>query len=201
MSGRTFKTIIIAITSLLLAGAFLTGCTSAKTQAFKASDTSTTPESTAPTSPLTVDPTPSVSTPHSVKLTLYFPNSNATGLIPTNRTVTVNDQEVIKTMFKELETPPSGLEKPLPQGTTLISAAVKDGVATINLSKEFKKNFGGGSAGEQMTIYSIVNTLTTLSNVHSVQFLLDGKKQDGILGNLATDTPLKRNESLILKTN
>lgn len=135
-----------------------------------------------------------------MKLTLYFPNAEASGLIATERTVVVKDGAVIKTMFAELATPPKGLEKPLPQGTTLLGATVSaEGVATIDLSSDFKKNFGGGSAGEEMTMYSIVNTLTTLPNITSVQFLLDGKKLDGILGNLDTSTPLKRNESLIVK--
>jgi len=187
---------------MLLAGAFLTGCSSAKTQAVKSSENATTPTPAATPAPAT--PTASTlpdTTPHSVKLTLYFPNSDASGLVPTDRTVTVADQEVIKAMFTELATPPTGMEKPLPKGTVLKSASVKDGVATIDLSTEFKKNFTGGSAGEEMTLYSIVNTLTTLSNVQSVQFLLEGKKLDGILGQLDTSTPLKKNVSLILKAN
>jgi len=200
MLKNTFKTLVLAIVSLLLAGTFLTGCNSAKTQAVKLSDSATYPVTpTTPTSP-TLSNLPDT-TPHSVKLTLYFPNSDASGLIPTDRTVVVADQEVIKAMFAELATPPPGMQKPLPNGTTLLSASVKDNVATIDLSTEFRTNFGGGSAGEQMTMYSIINTLTTLPNVHSVQFLLDGKKLDAILGNLDTSVPLKRNDSLIIKTN
>ncbi|MDR3585386.1 MAG: GerMN domain-containing protein [Desulfosporosinus sp.] len=200
MLKNTFKTLVFAIVSLLLIGTFLTGCNSAKPQAVKPSDSATSPDTpTTPTSP-TVSNLPDT-TPHSVKLTLYFPNSDASGLIPTDRTVVVADQEVIKAMFVELATPPPGMQKPLPKGTTLLSASVKDNVATIDLSTEFRTNFGGGSAGEQMTMYSIINTLTTLPNVHSVQFLLDGKKLDGILGNLDTSVPLKRNDSLIIKTN
>lgn len=196
MFRRSFNTLVFTFVALLFAGLFLTGCT--KTQAVTPSNNTPAPESTAPTQPAATTPTQPA--PNSVKLTLYFPNSDATGLVATDRTVTLNDDEVIKAMFNELATPPSGLEKPLPQGTNLLSASVNsDGVATINLSKEFQKNFSGGSASEQMTIYSIVNTLTTLSNVHSVQFLLEGKKLDGILGNLATDTPLKPNESLNVK--
>ncbi|MDP4126985.1 MAG: GerMN domain-containing protein [Bacillota bacterium] len=200
MFKHSFKILLLTLVTLLLAGIFLTGC--AKTQAVKPTDSTPASkiESSAPAQPVAANPTPSQPTPHSIKLTLYFPNSDATGLVATDRTVTLNDEEIIKAMFKELTTPPSGLEKPLPQGTTLLSASVStDGVATISLSKEFQKNFKGGSAGEQMTIYSIVNTLTTLSNVHGVQFLLEGKKLDGILGNLATDTPLKRNERIIVK--
>ena len=200
MSRRTFKTLVLAIVSLLLVGTFLINYNSSKTQSPKPSDITTNPDPSATPTPPTVSDLPDT-TPHSVKLTLYFPNSDASGLISTNRTVIVSDQEVIKAMFIELSTPPSGMQKPLPKGTTLKSASVKDGVATIDLSPEFQKNFGGGSAGEQMTMYSIVNTLTTLPNVHSVQFLLDGKKLDGILGNLDTSLPLTRNDSLILQTN
>ena len=198
MSRSTFRTLSLAILVLLLSGAFLVGCNSTKTQAVKSSDIPTTSDPATTPTPPTVSNLPDT-TPRSVKLTLYFPNSDASGLISTDRTVVIADQEVIKAMFNELASPPSGIQKPLPKGTTLISASVKDDVATIDLSTEFQKNFGGGSAGEQMTMYSIVNTITTLPNVHSVQFLLDGKKLDGILGNLDTSAPLKRNEGLILK--
>ena len=201
MSRHTYKTLFLMIISILLVGIFLTGCTSTKATTVKSTgDTTTKAPETASTPSASVTPSPSNSTQQSVKLTLYFPNADASGLIATERTVVVNNLEVIKTMFTELATPPSGLEKPLPLGTKLLSAAVSaDGIATIDLSTDFQKNFGGGSAGEQMTMYSIVNTITTLSNVHSVQFLLDGKKHDGILGNLDTSTPLKRNEGLIIK--
>lgn len=199
MFKRSFNPLILTFIILLLVGLLLTGCTKSQTVA-SAENPPASSEGTTPNQPTTTPPTSSQSTPHSLKMTLYFPNSDATGLVATERTVTLNDDEVIKAMFKELLSPPSGLEKPLPQGTKLLSASVStDGVATIDLSKEFQQNFRGGSAGEQMTIYSIVNTLTTLSNVHSVQFLLNGKKLDGILGNLATDTPLKPNNSLNVK--
>lgn len=198
MKKRSLNTLVLtlSILCLLLAGAFLTGCNSSKTQAESSSDNTVTPVT--PVSPDTNTPEPST---QSVKMTLYFPNSDATGLVPTERTVEVKDQKIIEAMFKELATPPAGLEKPLPSGTTLLEAKVSpEGIATINLSQEFQKNFGGGSAGEQMTVYSIVNTLTTLSNVHSVQFLLDGVKHDGILGHLDTRNPIKRNEGINIKS-
>ncbi|HBV86063.1 GerMN domain-containing protein [Desulfosporosinus sp.] len=189
MYRRSFSTIILTIVCLFLAGGLLTGCNS-KTQAEKPTDNITTPVAKTP------EPTS-----QSVKLTLYFPNSEATGLIPTDRTVEVKDQQVINVIFIELDNPPSGLEKPLPSGTKLLNATISaDGIASINLSPEFKANFGGGSAGEQMTMYSIVNTLTALPNVSSVQFLLAGDKHDGILGHLDTRVPIKRNESLIIKS-
>lgn len=201
MSRHTFKTLFFTLVSMLLIGIFLTGCTSTKTPSDKPGDTTAKASGTTPVSPTPTAPvTPTGSTEESVKLTLYFPNADASGLIATERTVVVKDSAVIKSMFEELKTPPKGMEKPLPEGTTLLGAIVSnEGVATIDLSSDFKKNFAGGSTGEQMTMYSIVNTLTTLPSVTSVQFLLDGKKLDGILGNLDTSTPLKRNESLLSK--
>ena len=204
MSRRTGKTLVLAVVSLLLAGVFLTGCNSPKTQDVKSSDNTTTPDPTkTPTTPAVSKApettTTTTTTPLSIKLTLYYPNSDGSGLVSTDRSIVVADQEVIKAMFTELATPPTGMEKPLPKGTVLKSASLKDGVATIDLSKEFQTNFSGGSAGEEMTIYSIVNTLTTLSNIQSVQFLLDGKKQDGILGQLDTSAPIKPKDSLNVK--
>ena len=196
MSKPTFKTLFLTIVTMLLAGIFLTGCSSPKTTVKSVDPTTNAETAQTPSAPVT----PSDTTQESVKLTFYFPKADASGLIATDRTIVVKNKETIKAMFAELTTPPSGLEKPLPLGTTLLSATVSaEGVATINLSKEFQKNFGGGSAGEQMTMYSIVNTLTSLPSIHSVQFLLEGKKLDGILGNLDTSAPLKRNESLISK--
>lgn len=191
---------------LLLSLLGLTGCgtSNVNTQAtVTPSDTSTTANSSsgstvaASSSESTVNN--SGSTSAQIKVTLYFPTPDASGLAVVERNVTVNNGEVIKAMFNALNNPPSGLEQTLPKGTELLSASVKDGVATLNLSKQFKSSFGGGTTGEQMILYSIVNTLTTLPNVQSVQFLLNGEKSVAILGEMDTSTPLKRNESLILK--
>ena len=109
MSRHTFKTQFLTIVTMLLVGIFLTGCTSTKTATVKSpDDTTAKPLETAPTPSAPV--TPPDSTQQSVKLTLYFPNADASGLIATDRTVVVKDHEVIKTMFIELGTPPSGLE-------------------------------------------------------------------------------------------
>lgn len=142
-------------------------------------------------------PSSSSATAQPVQITLYFPLSDASGLAIVHREVNVTGGALIKAAFQELQNPPSGLDKPLPEGTQLLNASVKDGVATIDLSQEFRKNFKGGSTGEQMTIFSIVDSLTSLPNVQSVQFLLNGQLQDAILGQLDTSQPLKFDKSLV----
>ena len=192
MNKQSLKSLVFSIVCVLLTGIFLMGCNSK--QVDKPSDNT-------PSPPPQVE-TPSTPNSQPVKLTLYYPNAEATGLIATSRTVEVTDQEIIKAIFNELAVPPSGLEKPLPQGTSLLGATVSaDGIATINLSQEFHTNFNGGSAGEQMTLYSIVNSLTALPNVDSVQFLIAGDNHHGILGHIDTSGPLKPDEGLILKAN
>lgn len=139
----------------------------------------------------------SSATAQPVQITLYFPTADASGLAVVHREVNVTNGALIKAAFQELQNPPSGLAKPLPEGTQLLNASVKNGVATLDLSPEFRKNFKGGSTGEQMTIFSIVDSLTSLPNVQSVQFLLNGQRQDAILGQLDTSQPLKFDKSLV----
>lgn len=203
ISRRSLPVIVLIL--FLLLTLILTGCGQSKTQGNISSNQTTnnsspTPGSTPNNSQTPASDTSSISTGSvEKKITLYFPASDANGLVPVERTVKMNDQEIIKTMFEELSNPPAGLDKALPNGTRLLDAHVENGVATLNLSQEFRKNFNGGSAGEQMVLFSIIDTLTTLPNVQSVQFLLEGEKKAAILHETDTSTPLKRNESLIIK--
>jgi spore germination protein GerM len=201
MDLKKHRGVTLAISIFLLLSLFVAGCGTPKT--------TTNPSTNSPTN--TTSPNPSNSgsdntiptsptTPSSsVKVTVYFPTSDAAGLVPVERTVTVTNQDVIRALFKEFSNPPSGLVAPLPKGTELLDDKIKDGIATINLSKTFKSNFEGGATGEQMVLYSIVNSLTSLPNVKSVEFLLEGQQTVAILGQLDTSSPVKRNESLIIK--
>mgnify|MGYP003304269782 CR=1 FL=1 len=50
--------------------------------------------------------------------------------------------------------------------------------------------------GEQLTIYSIVNTLTALEGIEKVQFLVEGQKNESFIHMLINE-PFVRDESLI----
>lgn len=199
MNLKKQRGVSLVYSILLILSLFTAGCGTPKT----AANPTTNPPSTATTPPSTsgtnADNTKPATPTTSVKVTVYFPTTDATGLVPVDRTVTVTNQDVIPALFKEFSNPPSGLVAPLPKGTELLGAKIKDGVATINLSKNFRNNFEGGATGEEMILYSIVNSLTSLPDVQSVEFLLEGEQTVAILGSLDTSTPVKRNESLILK--
>ncbi len=87
-----------------------------------------------------------------------------------------------------------GLISLIPSGTRLLSAAVRDGVATISLSEEFRFNqFGVEGAISQLA--QVVFTATTFPTVNSVQILIEGQKLEylGAEG-VWIGTPLSRKD-------
>lgn len=133
--------------------------------------------------------------------TVYFGNSNADAVVGEKREVTFpEDKKLEQVVFEELAKGPktNGLTAVIPQGTKLLSVETKNGVCYLNLSREFVDNSHTGTAGESMIINSIVNSLTELQGVNSVQFLIDGKKRDAFI-HVVFDQPFKRNEGIIQK--
>lgn len=134
-------------------------------------------------------------------VTLYFGNSNADKVVPEQREVIVNEGKPIeKVIFEELIKGPQkqGSKAIIPNGTRILSVNTKDGICTLDLSREFVDNHPGGSAGELMTINSIVNSLTELPHVKKVMFLVEGKTRDVFI-HLSFDQPFGRNEEIIQK--
>ena len=65
----------------------------------------------------------------------------------------------------------------IPSGTRLLSASVKDGIATLNFSQDFE--FGGINADSyRAQLMQIVYTATEFSTVESVQFLIEGQRKE-----------------------
>jgi germination protein M len=134
-------------------------------------------------------------------LSIYFSNSNADKVVLEKREVCVTaGQPLEKVVFEELIKGPVNkeLNPAIPKGTKLISAKTKDGICTLNLSREFVDNHPGGSAGESMTINSIVNSLTELTGVNKVQFLIEGEKIEVYIHVMFSE-PFSRNEAIIQK--
>lgn len=61
----------------------------------------------------------------------------------------------------------------IPDGTTFLGLTIANGVATVNLSKEFES--GGGSAAVLGRLAQVVYTLTQFPTVKGVLFQLDGE--------------------------
>lgn len=73
----------------------------------------------------------------------------------------------------------AGMSSSIPGGTALLGLNIKNGVATVDLSKEYAS--GGGSLSMSTRLAQVVFTLTQFPTVKGVKFRLDGKPID-VLG-------------------
>ena len=93
---------------------------------------------------------------------------------------------------------PRGCDRPLPPGTRLLDIAVTNGTATVDLSGELQTGFRGGSDNEQVTVYSIVNTLTSLPTIDRVQILVEGMTVNTLGGHQDISGPLAFDSELVV---
>jgi germination protein M len=130
---------------------------------------------------------------------LYFSDYQAEYTVAETRNVEIKGS-IEETIFEELKKGPKNEELygVIPEGTRLLSIHAEDGVCTVDLSEEFVSNQPGGTAAESITINSIVNTLTELEHIDSVQFRIEGNVRE-VLVHHALDRPIKRNENVIKK--
>lgn len=135
----------------------------------------------------------------SEKITLYFGDGQTMYLVPEEREAARKDETLEEVIVWELIKGPrkAGLTRTIPGGARLLSVSVVEGVAYVNFSGEFKTKHWGGSAGENMTIFSVVNSLAKLPGIKKVQFLLEGEKQESILGHADTSVPIAPDWSLV----
>ena len=62
-------------------------------------------------------------------------------------------------------------------------AELKNDIVYLDLSKEFIEKHINGEKEETVTIYSIVNTLTELTEVNGVKILIDGEEDKAFKDN------------------
>ncbi len=130
---------------------------------------------------------------------LYFGDEMAEHLVPERRNVDIAAGDTVeKIIVEELLKGPSevGNIRTIPQETKLLSIETKDNVCFVNFSKDFVDKHSGGTAGEQLTIFSIVNSLTELGTIDRVQFLIEGEKREEFI-EMVFNEPIVRNSTII----
>jgi len=127
-----------------------------------------------------------------VPVTLYFATPQADGVLPEIRTMLVSDGAVARAAVMGLIWGPQSedLRATIPEGTRLLGISIANGLCTVDFSKEFVDNHPGGSAGEIMTLSSILKTLQEFPSIEKVQILVEGQK-GATLGNILLDKPLE----------
>ena len=133
-------------------------------------------------------------------LKLYFANEDASALVAEERSVEVNpNQPVEKYVMEQLIMGPSedSHVATVPTETKIRDIQTADGICYVDLSQEFVSKHSGGSTGEMLTVYSIVNSLCELDEVEKVQFLIEGEKQIEYKGHIEFDKPFRPMEKII----
>lgn len=141
------------------------------------------------------------SVPSTMNIKLYFMTINSNGTVSrkdVTRTMKKSDGPLVDSINALISGPTVeeeniGCRSLISNGTKLISASVKNGIATLNFSSEFEFN-QYGIEGTQGQLQQIVFTATAFPTVDSVQFLVDGEKKS-YLGSEGVwiGTPLSRN--------
>lgn len=63
----------------------------------------------------------------------------------------------------------------MPEGTQLLGCTIADGVCTLDFNQAFYDNRPTAESVERVLIYSIVNSVTGLSGIHTVRFEIEGE--------------------------
>lgn len=133
-----------------------------------------------------------------VQLKLYFANEEGDGLIETTRTKEYNTNiSMEKLIVEELIKGPNGegIYPTINPDTKVANVTVKDNICYVNLDESFLVQIY--PVTPEATIYSVVNSLTGLSNVDKVQILLNGETDLVYREKLALSTYFENNSDII----
>jgi germination protein M len=138
--------------------------------------------SAAPTTSASPSPSAEATPGQTMIVRAYFVlggEPGVTGLVPVLRTVP-GTTAVAKAAMTALLAGPTKAEAgdrtittAIPDGTSLRGVAIKNGIATVDLSTEYDS--GGGTASMRYRLAQVVYTLTQFSTVKSVVFQIEGQ--------------------------
>jgi len=134
-----------------------------------------------------------------VRVTLFFTCEYAEFLIAEERQIQIAQrQDVEPAIIRALIDGPisENLIATLPPETRYNRVVREADRVIVDFTSNFVNNLAIGSSGEIIMIYSIVNTLTELSGIRRVQFLIDGLNA-ATPWHLDLSEPIYRNETLL----
>ena len=140
-----------------------------------------------------------------IQATLYLGDSDGKALVPVPldvpklEDITEQGRQIVLAQLS-LNQPP--LVSVIPPDTNLRAFFISDnGDAFIDLTSQATTNHPGGSTTELLTVYALVNAVTTnLATTQRVQILIDGLEVDTLAGHVDLRRPLEHNVSIIRTT-
>ena len=137
----------------------------------------------------------------SSEMLLYFSDDQAMNLVGEKRTLA---SPTAKSVVGELVKGPSADTKliaTLPVDLEIIDVQVKENIAYVDFKSSGAEKISGGSTGEGMALFSIINTLVLNKElgINKVQFLVEGKNVESIKGHFDVSKPMLENLEMIKK--
>ena len=132
---------------------------------------------------------------------LYFASQDGRKLICQQKNIEVKQSQSLEYQLVEQliagpdDSGAKNLIASVPSDTKINDIKTEEGTCYVNLSRGFMKK--KDNVTEEVTIYSIVNTLTELDTVNRVQFLIDGEKLNEYKGDIDFSKPFDRKTSII----
>ncbi len=119
---------------------------------------------------------------------IYYVDHSMLRLIPINlslgKTTTKNAANLIVDKLIEGNDKNPKILRVIPSEDKCMSVKLKDKTAIVNLKKDFIKNKPENKIHGLLAVYSIVNSLTSIEGIDTVQFHIDGKKDKGFVSGL-----------------
>jgi len=133
-----------------------------------------------------------------IKARLYYVADDGVRLQPVERDVPYGEgtadqaRQIIEVQIAPVSDP---LVSAVPASTRLRALFITErGEAYVDLSREVSAMHPGGALDELLTVYTIVDALTTnLPAVTAVQVLVEGKEVDTLAGHVDIRRPLAKN--------
>lgn len=111
-------------------------------------------------------------------VSLYFKSGEE--IVPEARLIDVKEllEDPYKKILEMLIQGPknTNLEKTIPEGTKINEIQKQSDILIIDFSEEFIKNHKNGETQEKITINSIVNTVTELTEINAVKIKINGEE-------------------------
>lgn len=116
------------------------------------------------------------------QIVLYFLNKDTNELEKEYRYVKMSDirSDMVGTILRELQKGPTlgNLTLSIPNGTKINNVKIEEDTVILDLSKEFIDNNVDDNLSNAISIYSIVNSLTEITEINNVKFLIDGEERE-----------------------
>jgi spore germination protein GerM len=144
------------------------------------------------------DSTPEdVETEGHIQVTLYYLSGSGKTLSTEEREIpfaTSLQEQARQVVQQLLAGSQRGRGSPFPRGVQLRGLFITpQGLAFVDLSQELISNHPGGTCAEELTIYSLSNTLiTNFPAVKGVQILVEGREVQSLAGHLDLSKPYGR---------